>query len=335
MERVTIKDIAREAGVSVAAVSHALNGNGQIKEATRKRILETAERMHYVPNTSAKMLQAGRTKNIGFLVSSMSGPYFLKLIETMQKTCERYGYNMITVYSENPKVIMQHLFGKGIDGAVIYYGQDRIREKQIERIELMQVPTIFLDREIKRQSIGSVVYASYESGVEVTEHLLSLGHKQIFFLAGSEDAYDAQERLRGYKETMEKHGFAVKDSMIFEGRFEEHITRKNVSAYLEQGGSLPDAIIAANDTSAVGCVKALTEHGYRVPEDVSVVSFDDVELAQYFRPALTTVHNPIEMQGERAVEMLMKMMAFGDKKEGEICKLKGNLIIRDSCMKKA
>ena len=328
MEKVTIKDVAREAGVAISTVSNALNNSDLVSEDTRARILEVAERMNYVPNLSGRYLKSGKSYMLGFFTSSISGEYFSTLTESMSSQCSDMGYTLNVLISRNSSVIKSQILGKRFDGIFVFQGE-RIKQEELELIEKNHIKTVMLDRAYCSNSIGSVVFDSYYAGYTVTKYLINLGHKKIAFIEGADDVYDSRERKRGFLDAMKEYQLDVCPEYLLKGYFEEALTYNAISIYARNRTlEMPDAFIAGNDQSAIGCMKALIQEGYRIPKDISVVGFDDIAVSQYFTPKLSTVRNPIGLQGITAARMLVNMIE--NNKKGHIEQLNSELMVRDS-----
>lgn len=326
MAKVTIKDIAREAGVSISTVSNALNGVNVLKPETREHILEVADRLHYIPNLNGKNLKSKATKVIGLFVTSLKGPYFATLADIMVWECMKHGYELNIFVTWEGKSAITSILGKSIDGCVVLSGD--VDERGVKQIEELEVPTIFLDREEKSKKISSVIFDSYKDGETVAEFLIKRNIKKIAFIEGIRNNYDAIERFRGFRERLAKEGITLDSEYILRGDFEKEIAYASVKAFLEKGLPLPEVFFAANDLSAFGCMDALREVGYKVPKDTIVIGVDDVEFCEYNRPTLTTVKTGYEKQAVVAIRKLVKMI--NDEETGDIIKLHGRLIERKS-----
>ena len=326
MGKVTIKDIAREAGVSISTVSNALNGVNVLKPETREHILEVAERLHYIPNLNAQNLKSKATKVIGFFVTSLKGPYFATLADIMFWECMKYGYELNIFVTWGGKSAINSILGKRVDGCVVF--SHDVDEEGARQIQELEVPTVYLDRETKSKRTASVIFDSYQDGESVAEFLIDRGIKRIAFIRGVLDHHDAIDRLRGFSDRLTKAGIIIEPEYILDGSFERGVSREAMTAFLQKGLPLPEAIFAANDLSALGCMDALIEAGYHIPQDTIVIGVDDIELAGWYKPTLTTVKTGYEKEGILAIRKLVKMI--NGEETGDIIKLHGRLIERES-----
>ncbi|MCA1036603.1 LacI family transcriptional regulator [Bacillus infantis] len=322
-----MKDVAREAGVSISTVSNALNDVDVIHPATKEHILKVASRLNYIPNLNGKNLKSSDTKVLGLFLTSIKGPYYGTLTDAIYNECEKAGYELNVFLTKDHKNALGNILGKRIDGAIIL--NEWINDEHITLLENANAPIVFLDREIENKKMASVVFDSFKGGQSVARYLINMGHRNIGYISGYKNNYDNMERFKGFKDTLIEFGIGFSDVNRLDGYFEEEAAYTAVKAFVKTGKKLPDAFFAANDLSAIGCIKALKSEGFSVPEDISVVGFDDIEASQYFNPAITTVSNPIIRQGRAAVEKLLDMIQ--DKDKGSVEKLEGSLIIRDSC----
>lgn len=328
MGKVTIKDIAKEAGVSISTVSNALNGVSVVKPETREYILEVADRLHYIPDLNGRNLKAKSTKVLGLFTTSLKGPYFATLADIMFWECVKHGYELNIFVTWSERSAITSILGKRVDGCVIL--SHDVDEEGAKRIMELDAPTVFLDREVKGNRVSSIIFDSYRDGMEVADYLLKHGKKRFAVIQGVLDNYDAIERFRGFRDRLLKDGIVVDPDDILEGGFEKEKTKAAFSAYLDSGRKLPEAVFATNDMSAFGCMEALQEHGFKIPDDVWLVGVDDVEMCQWVSPKLTTVRTGYEKQGSLAVKKLVKMI--NGEETGDIIKLHGQLIERESTL---
>lgn len=325
--KVTIKEVAKEAGVSISTVSNALNDVDVLHPETKKHILEVANRLNYIPNLNGRNLKSSETHVLGLFITSMQGPYYGVLTDAIYKACEKKGYELNVFLTKNSTNALSNILGKRVDGSII--SNEYLTDEHLDRIEKSQAPIVFLDREITSRNASSVVFDSYAGGQAVARYLINLGHKRFGYIHGYMSLYDEKERFRGFKDMISEAGLQCLEENQLLGFFEEEASFAATKSFIKRGGDLPDAFCAANDLSAIGCIKALQSEGLLVPEDVSVIGFDDIELSAFFDPPITTVHNPIARQGILAVERLLEIIQ--ENKDGKLDKLEGHLVIRSSC----
>lgn len=329
MKRVTIKDVAREAGVSITTVSHALSGQGVLRQETRDRIVELAKTMQYIPDWNGQNLKSAETGLLGFFTSSISG-YYGVLVDAMYAECKDNGYGMEIFIFDSGENLLKLLMGKRVDGAVILHSG--LHEEQEKYLQDIEFPMVYLDRESRGEHTSSVLFASYESGRMAAEYLYSLGHRRILVLKGVDFTYDGKMRQIGFEDYMREKNCPLGEDYILNCRFDRWVAYRETKDFLQKGLPLPDAVFAANDDTAFGCIKALREAEYSVPEDISVLGCDDVELSQWYAPALTTIRTHIKEQGTLAIRELVGLVR-GDK-GGEIHRIAGEIIERSSCRRK-
>ncbi|WP_125605630.1 LacI family DNA-binding transcriptional regulator [Lapidilactobacillus bayanensis] len=330
MAKVTIKDVARESGYSIATVSKALNGVDVVKETTKNKILEAAKRLDYSPNLMGKQLKSGSTQTLGFFTSSVTGPYFSILIDALANFSEKNGYGLNVFISSDRDKIMNTIRGRLVDGALLF--DTIINDDDIEQFNNERISSVFLDRKISDGSTSSIVFDSQGAGRAIGNYLINLGHRNIAYIAGYDDVYDSELRFAGLKQALNDHGLVFEPHNRLAGMFEEEASYNAILSFLRvarlRGYELPTAFVAGNDTSAIGAIKALRHEGLNVPEDISVVGFDDIDVAEYFNPPLTTIRNPIMAQARGAVEILLSLLQGEQDIPSQV--LPGELVIRKS-----
>ena len=329
--KVTIKEVAKEAGVAISTVSNAMNGSKLVTEETRLRILEIANQMGYVPNVNGKLLKAGKSKRFCFITSTVKGEYFSRIMDAMNLACISAGYGLDIVITWDRTEIMKHIMGGQFDGYFIFEGK-HILEDDLKTIENEKIPTVMIDRKMQKEYIGSVVFDSFKAGKEVTELLIKKGHSRFCFVECTADTYDSEERKRGFFEALKKYGVSDRNAILLNGFFDENVTYAEVmslhSRYQITHEQMPTAFVCGNDQSAIGAMKALKQLGYQIPEEIGVIGFDNIELGEYFNPTLTTVANPIEGQGKAAVQVMLDMVE--NRKTAQTIVLEGNIVERNS-----
>lgn len=321
--RITIRDVARAANVSIATVSKALNGVDVVRPETKERVLAAANELHYVPNLMGKQLKNAKSNVLGFYTTSISGPYFSVLVDAIARAAGENGYALNVFISGDKKVVLNNILGGVFDGFIGF--EDLLDQEDLAAIKREKIKGVFIDRNIVDETFGSVVFDSFQKGKLVTEYLLELGHKKIAFIDGIEGVYDSDERFQGYQAALENAEIAIDPELILPGFFEESAAYEEVTQFLKSyKKELPTAFLAGNDLSAIGTAKAVHSAGFKVPENFSVVGFDGIDLLDYFVPKLTTVKNPIMEQGALAVSHLMELIH--EEATGKSFVLEGTLI---------
>ena len=326
MSKITIKDVAREAGVSIATVSNALNGSDVVQPKTREHVEEVAKRLHYIPNVNGRQLRAAQTHNIGLFITSMTGSYFADMADSIHYVCQKYGYELQIFIMDENKSPLPRLQSQSIDGAIMMFGG--LRDEEKKQLMKSMIPIVFMDQETAGRNISSVIYESFEHGRIAAEYLLGLGHRNLMHVYGVPNNYDSTQRLAGFEAALQEAGVPLKKENILSGRFERAAAYRSMHRFLQEGHPLPDAVFAANDLSALGCIEALKEYGVRVPEDISVLGCDDHILARYVTPGLTTIRTHMEELGVESAREVFRLIA---EKEGKIIRLPGDIIVRHSC----
>ncbi|MBQ7636480.1 MAG: LacI family DNA-binding transcriptional regulator [Lachnospiraceae bacterium] len=327
---VTIKDVARESGVAISTVSNVLNNVGNVSEETTKKVMETVERLKYVPNVNAKYLKTNKKNTIGLFVSSVQGDFYRQLVQAVHLQCKINGY-ILNIYVSNENTseeIYSMVISSGVEGAIIM--NDGLSDNYIDRLERLNMPIVFIDREYSSEKISSVIIDNRSGVTQAVEYLINLGHRRIGYFHGVNN-FDEKARFAAFCETMRKHSLPVDERFMLSGYFEEAVAYSEMYKLLMRGGELPDAFFCANDEMAQGCIRAMSAMGFNVPDKVSVVGFDDSILAPLYRPALTTVHAPVVELGSRSATEIIRLVRHEGEDAGSCYKLKPTLVLRDSC----
>lgn len=330
---VTIKDVAKEAGVAISTVSNVINHVDNVSPETKQRVLDAVEKLKYVPNFNARSLKSNKKNTIGLFLSSIQGDFYLKLVQAIHLQCKMAGY-MLNIYVSNENTgeeIYGMILSSGVEGAIIM--NESLSDDFIERIAKTRMPMVFIDRKQNGEYISSVTVDNYGGAKTGMEYLVRQGHRRIGYIHGMESG-DDKERFRAYLDVLEKNNLPMEENLILYGAFEEGIAFEAVSRLLSRGAELPDAFFCANDEMACGCIRALAASGISVPEQVSVLGFDNNTLAAYCQPALTTIGNPANELGTKCALELLRMMREEGENEGRSICLESLLIIRDSCRMK-
>lgn len=302
---VTIRDVAAEAGVSITTVSRALNESGRVGRATRERVLNAARRLGYEPNDLARSLHGKATGTIAVLVPDITNPFFPELVKGVQEVATAHQKLLLLCQtSEDSEIAVQellHLRRKRVDGVVLVGGL--AASEQLDAA-LAGLPVVAVDRDTTVDGSRVVRSDHRRGGRLATEHLIELGHERIAHVRGPAHLSVAQDRHDGYREALEEAGLPYDASLVVEGGFLEEGGYDGLRALRRRRRPFT-AVFCGNDLMAIGALRALENVGLAVPDEVSVVGFDDIHLASYLRPGLTTVHQPIQTLGRRAAALLI------------------------------
>ena len=326
MKKATIRDVAQEAGVSIATASNALNNPSIVKPHTRQAVLDAVSRLSYVPNANGQRLRAKQSKAIGLFVNSMAGEFYGILADTMNQVCRSHGYELDIRIVYDINSIRSRLQDHSIDGAVIYW--DAVDDLTAAELMSTDFPLMFLARREYGRHTSSMLLESRKHGAMAAEYLYGLGKRSFLHIYGLSGNYDSEMRCEGFLEVLEGHGLNRNDVRMFEGRFEREAAYREMKQYLQSGNPLPDAIFASNDLSGIGCMAALREMGIRIPEDVSIIGCDDISLCAYTTPGLTTIRTHFQDIGTIAAQEVFRLIQG---EPGRLIHQDGVLVERGSC----
>jgi LacI family transcriptional regulator len=327
----TIRDVAREAGVSVATVSRVLNASGPVRAETRDRIHEVARRLQFFPNPTARNLSTRTTHTVGVVLPELHGEFFSELIRGIDQTVRRLGFHALISSSHSERADMDAALSAmqgRVDGLLVLAADGMT--SSMAREAASGAPIVMINASADDAgAYSSVEIDNFGGAAAATRHLLEHGHREIAMVAGPHGNRDAGERERGFAAALHERGLHPRADWIAAGDFTEQSGYAAARALLSMPLP-PRAIFFANDNMAVGGLRAIRECGMGVPEDVAVVGFDDVRTAAYFTPALTTVHVGIRQLGEKAARRLLHAITTGDTTPSHAV-LPTRLIVRDSC----
>lgn len=331
---ITLNDIAKTAGVSVSTVSRVVNNKTKkyrISSETRQLVLNTAKKLNYRPNELARGLRLKKTHTIGLIVPDISNPFFAQVTRIIQTNSYQLGYSLIVCNTDenlNTEIEQIELLrSKGVDGFILMpvglnYGH-------IEKLLIGNIPIVLLDRCFDELKTNSVVVDNYMGSYKATEHLINYGHKRIAIIQGLTSTYTNNLRLKGYLDALEKYKIKADQKLIVGKDF------RRENGYIETKLLLnlenpPTAIFTTSDLITLGALQAIFEEKYNIPNDVSLVSFDDIDFAPYLISPLTTVRQPKELIGEMAVKLLIEDIKLKGKSEKKRIVLPTSLEIRKS-----
>ncbi|WP_096155666.1 MULTISPECIES: LacI family DNA-binding transcriptional regulator [Bacillus] len=300
----TLKDVAREANVSVSTASYAINGSTLITKETRERVLQAAQKIGYRPNANAKNLKKNKSEIIGFFLSGFTGPFFNEILEGVQDVVIKNGYEMVVSASNQKHRLLVESY---VDGAIIL--NFHLDDQLIDNLASEKLPIVTLDREIENKFIHNVILQNKAGMALAVNHLVEKGHKRIGFIGGHTNSYDGEKRLEGFKESLTAKQLSFHEQDLIRADFTEISGLLAMEKHIEENkDDMPTAFVSANDEMAIGAIKALQQNGFHVPNDVAIVGFDDIALAQYANPPLSTVRIQKKLWGEIAAKTLFEML---------------------------
>ncbi|MBC7318277.1 LacI family DNA-binding transcriptional regulator [Candidatus Bipolaricaulota bacterium] len=306
----TIRDVARKAGVSVATVSHVINGTRKVAPETAARVRLAIEELGYHPNASAQALRTRATHTIGIVVSDISNPFFAALVRGAEDCARQHGYNVIICNTSedlnNERTYLNLLSKRRVDGLLL--APTGKNNELITHLMDRGMFIVFIDRTPPNRQVPAVLSRNEEGAYQAASHLIMHGHKRIGIILGLPDVSTTWERLNGYRRALAEHGIEFDEQLLSYG-FSSILEGQKACLSLLSQPNPPTAIFATNNLMTIGVIKALHQLGLRCPEDVSIVGFDDFEWAEVFNPPLTTVaQNPYEI-GQRAADLLVELIA--------------------------
>jgi DNA-binding LacI/PurR family transcriptional regulator len=331
-DRITIDDVARRAGVSAATVSRVINQSAGVSEEKASQVWAAIHDLDYVPHTAAQTLAANHTHTLGLLLPAISGGFFVSMLAGIESGLEETGYDLLTYStrtSNDPHARMRRPLGDhNTDGLLVF--ADSLDEDELRRLADRHFPVVLLHRSAPEGTHLTTVTFENKSGArKAVDHLIDVhGRRRIVYVAGPEQHEDSYWRRRGYREALDAHHIPFDPALVVSGDFEEPLADSAITDLLAAGVDF-DGVFSGDDESAIGVMNALQRAGRRIPQDVSVVGFDDVEISRHLTPPLTTVHAPIETAGLEAVRQLVQLVRTGSAEP--LVLLPTDLVIRRSC----
>jgi len=329
LKAVTIRDVAREANVSIASASRALNGLSSVTESTRQQVLGAARRLRYVPHIGARSLSTRRTDTIGLVLPDLHGEFFSEVIRGVDQAAWKRGLHLLVSNSrgdpEEARTAIRAMRGRA-DGLLIM--SPHVDAEWLSENLPDDLPTVLMNTPVQAGGRASVRVDNHAGALAVTRHLLDEGRRRLAHISGPADNFEATERRQGFEEAV--LGAGLVPAGVAEGDFSEE-SGYAAAALLAGAAAAPDAIFCANDMMAVGCLRALQDAGLRTPEDVAVAGFDDVPVARLLR--LTTVRTGVFDLGRRALERLAAVIEGAVDEAVEISR--PELVVRESTASRA
>lgn len=317
--RATIKDVAAEAGVSTTAVSLVLNGKSdKISEKTRKQIYDAVEKLNYRPNHIAMSMVTKMTNTIGLILPDISNIYFSELSKHIEQACYENGYNVLygnTHDMADRDIDYINIFVDRNVDAIIVILSNSVNEHLSDiqhMISSTDTPIIIIDRMLDAELATTVVVNQKLGGYLATQHLINLGHRSIGCITGPGNVYSTSERLNGYKQALSEVGIPVQDNLIYEGDFQRESGMEALPYLLGRGVT---AIFSFNDMMALGVYKQASHYNLSIPDDLSIVGYDDIFISEYLTPPLTSVEQPVRRLAEETVNQVLLAINKKNKKK--------------------
>lgn len=328
----TMKDIAKLAGVSTSTVSHVINKTRFVSEEISERVNNAAKELnYYAPSALARSLKVNRTKTIGMLVTTSTNPFFGEVVKGVERSCYHKGYSLILCNTEGDNERMRQsintLLQKRVDGLILMCSS-----LEGERIDVFErypdIPVVVMDWGPMLFTSDKIQDNSLRGGYLAAKYLIDCGHTEIGCITGPLIKHQAQMRYEGYKRAMKEAGLEFNANWIIESDFECEGGYQAFKKMAERG-TLPSSIFVSNDMMAMGVINAANELGIKVPDDLSIIGYDDIHIAKFMSPSLTTIHQPKYRLGQAAVETLVRRL--DDKSnEAQVVQLEPTLVVRNS-----
>jgi LacI family transcriptional regulator len=326
----SIREVSSLAGVSISTVSRVLNGTAPVADGTKQRVLEAVQSLNYQPNAFARSLVTNRSGCLGVIVGEINSPFFGELLHGVEGAAETAGMHLIVSSGHAQEVtetMALHFLQQRRPDAMIVHAE-ALRDEDLQRLIYKTIPTVFMGRYV--EGLPCVYLDNEKGGFMATDYLIEQGHERIAHLGGSLHIPDSVARLKGYQRALGFHDLFYDTSLVVEGNFSEPSGQEKMRELLSRSKDFT-ALFVANDQMAAGALKALREAGLRVPEDVSVIGYDDLPLSKFLYPLLTTIRQPLADMGGAGVAIALALL--NDQETEVIRKFEPQLILRESVKK--
>ncbi len=316
----TIKDVAKHARVSITSASYALNGIGTISEVTRKRVLAAAEELNYHPNAFARNLKKRKTHTLGVFITRFGGSFYEEILEGIHDAILKTDYELIVC--PESRSMRKILTQRQVDGAIVF--DSKVTSEDLIKLASKRFPIVVLDRSLDADYLLPLLLDNQAGAREAFYHLYNQGARKIYFISGAHDSFDNMEREKAF---LAEATCCNVDLKYFNGNFTEE-SGYTIARGIIEAQDLPEAVFCSNDQMAIGFIKALKEHGLQAPDDVAVVGFDDIQIARYMQPSLSTIGASRFLWGAAAATQLIRFLE--DESPFEPHRIPVKLIARES-----
>lgn len=326
----TINDVARVAGVSTTTVSHVINETRYVSEELVERVNKAISELNYKPSNLARSLRTRSSGTIGIVIPDNTNPFFAEVVRGIEDYCFKEGYSAFLCNSDGMPEKEYHYLNllreKSVDGLVLVSaGED---EDSQEWLSKNDTPFVVIDREVQVERADKVLVDNYSGGLTATRHLIELGHRSIGCITGPSQLTPSWQRLKGYTDALINEGLDVRDELIIPGNFRSDSGHTALERLMKLEGK-PTAIFACNDIMAIGAISAARELQITIPEDLSIIGFDDIALASLMVPQLTTIAQPKRLLGETGAKLLLQKIRNESEGSEEVV-LQPELVVRQS-----
>jgi len=325
----TIKHVSEHAGVSQATVSRVINGTSRVSHDKKLKVEKAIKELGYRPNSIAQALASSRTGSVGIVVPELGGPFYSGILQSLEENLRRFGYHAIVTAGSNTeqgqRESVEFLLGRRVDALILHV--QHLSDDYLISLEEQGIPVVLVNRFIPEMSRSCIDIDNELGGKLATQYLLQKGHTEIACITGPLEKSDARGRLQGYRRALEDAGLEYDEALVSEAGFTEETGVVAMKKLLKRECRFT-AIFASNDHMAFGAFEVLREAGYSIPDDVSLVGFDDNIFARYLTPSLTTINFPIEQMSIEAVQLTLQKL--NKNKQDVNFKLNPALVVRDS-----
>lgn len=325
----TIKDVSELAGVSQATVSRVINGTSRVSHDKKLKVEKAIKELAYKPNSIAQALAFSRTGSVGIMVPELGGPFYSGILHNMEEHLRRFGYHVVVSAGSNTeasqKESIEFLISRRVDALIVH--AQNVPDDYLIQIEESGIPLVIINRFIPEMKSSCITIDNELGGKIATQYLLKMGHTDIVCITGPLDKSDARGRLQGYRNALFDAGIEYDEVLVAEASFTEESGASAMEKIIRRKCHFT-AVFATNDHMALGAYEVLAELGYSVPEEVSLIGFDDILFARYLTPKLTTMNFPIEQMSLEAVQLVIQKL--GNNKCDVNFKLLPSLVVRNS-----
>jgi LacI family transcriptional regulator len=333
---ITIYDISRALNISASTVSRGLNNNPQIRKEVRRKIIQVANEMGYRPNKFASSLRLKRTRSLGVVIPRIDSHFMSTVISGMEKVAKQKGYQLLISQSEESVSLetenIQALFNSRVDGFLVSLSCETKNLDHFQSVFRKDIPILFFDRVFYQSNCISIVIDNFKAGYDATQHLIDQGCRKIACVTGSLNRNVYNDRLRGFKQALSDNSVPYDENLLIVSNL-SYNSGEMIVRELMKREAMPDGIFTANDSSAVSTICELKKAGFRIPEDIAIVGFNDDPVSKVVEPNLTTVHYPGREMGEIAASSMIKILEGTQFEKVNTIILNSELIVRQSSVR--